>query len=271
MKVGKRIVNDTITNAIMGGVRAVDTAPTYNNETEIGANLAKDIFVIVKVPKRAVQPADVRKELTTSLSSLRRDTADLLLLHWPSDVISADTLKPVWQEMERLQKEGLARAIGVCNFNVDALRRLLPVCSIRPAVNQVERHPMLPQWELIDFCVSHDILVQAHSPLGQGRSDLLEHTTIKDVAKTNKLTPAQVILQWNLQHGVAVTPKCTSKQHLAELSLLLKGDCAHLPPSAMEALDCINERKRFLAPPFMYSSKAIYAWGERMPTNIVLS
>jgi DNA 3'-phosphatase len=267
MKVGKRIADDTISTAIKVGVRAVDTAPTYNNEAEIGANLAKDTFVIVKVPKRAVQPADVRKELTTSLSSLRRDTADLLLLHWPSDVISADTLKPVWQEMESLVKEGLVRAIGVCNFNVDALRRLLPGCSIRPAVNQVERHPMLPQWELIDFCFSQGILVQAHSPLGQGSSDLLGHATIKDIAKMNKLTPAQVVLQWNLLHGVAVIPKCTSKQHLAELSVLLKGDSVLLPPSAMKALDCINERKRFLAPPFMYSSKAIYAWGDRMPTN----
>lgn len=264
MKIGKRIAKDTISMAIRSGLNAIDTSPTYNNEAEIGTNLKEDTFVIIKVPKRAVQPADVRKELSASLSNLCRCKADLLLLHWPSDVMAAGTLTEVWQEMENLVKEGQVSSIGVCNFNIDALRQLLSICSIRPSINQVERHPMLPQWDLFDFCCTHDILLQAHTPLGQGNSQLLEHETIQEVARSNNLTPAQVILQWNLLHRVAVIPKFASKNHLDEVASLLESGSSLLNTSSMKALDCITERKRFVAPPFMYSPKAIYAWGDRI-------
>ena len=267
MKIGKRIASNVISMAISAGVGAVDTAPTYDNEADLSTNLRTDTFVIIKVPKYAIQPSHVRQELSDSLFNLQRDKADLLLLHWPSDVILADTLKLVWQEMETLVQEGRVRTIGVCNFNIDALRQLLPICSIRPAVNQVERHPMLPQWDLFDFCFNHGILLQAHSPLGQGNSEFLGHCTFTEVAKTNNLTPAQVVLQWNLQHGVAVVPKCSTKAHLHELSMLLNGDLALLPGTSMMLLDGIEQRRRFVCPPFMYSSKAIFAWGKQMPTR----
>ena len=267
MKIGKRIASNVISMAISAGVSAVDTAPTYNNEANISANLRTDTFVIIKVPKCAIQPDDVRQKLSDSLFNLQRDKADLLLLHWPSDVILADTLKSVWQEMEALVQEGRVRAIGVCNFNIDTLRQLLPICSIRPAVNQVERHPMLPQWDLFDFCFNHGILLQAHSPLGQGNSEFLGHDTFTEVAKTNNLSPAQVVLQWNLQHGVAVVPKCSTQAHLHELSMLLNGDSTLLPGTSMKLLDGIEQRRRFISPPFMYSTKAIYAWGEQMPSS----
>jgi diketogulonate reductase-like aldo/keto reductase len=91
---------------------------------------------------------------------------------------------------------------------------LLPHCTIRPVANQVERHPLLPRWELLDFCAKKDILLQAHTLLGQGHGDLLEHALVQQLAVKLKCSPTQVVLWWNLQQGVAVVPKCSSEVHM---------------------------------------------------------
>ena len=171
--------------------------------------------MIVKVPKRAIKAEHVFDELDTSLNNLNLQKADLLLLHWPCDVIVAGTLKPVWEAMEKCVADGKCRALGVCNFSVDALRQLLPLCTIPPAVNQVERHPLLPQMALVDFCINQDIVVQAHTPLGHGK--LLSHETIVQVAEQTKLSPVQVLLQWNLMQGVANACKSSSEEHQKEI------------------------------------------------------
>lgn len=161
-KLGRKVATDVISKALSMGFEAVDTAPTYKNEDKVGEAIKDDTFCIAKVPKRATSTEQVLQELEDSLSNLKRKHADLLLLHWPSDFLAAGTLKDVWKQMEKLKNDGRARAIGVCNFNVEALRMLLPHCTIPPSVNQVEHHPLLPQFELIDFCARHDILLQAH-------------------------------------------------------------------------------------------------------------
>ena len=124
----------------------------------------------------------------------------------------AQGMTPV--EMEKLVQEGLVKNLGVCNFNAQALGMLLPHCiQFSPMVNQVERHPLCQQWELVDFCFKNDILLQAHTPLGQGKSNLLQHDIVKKIAMQNNQSPAQVVLQWNLQQGVAVVPKCSIQEH----------------------------------------------------------
>jgi diketogulonate reductase-like aldo/keto reductase len=156
--------------------------------------------------------------------------------------------------------------IGVCNFSAQALGMLLPYCTIQPVVNQVERHPLLPQWELLDYCAKKDIILQAHSPLGQGSSDLLEHTVVKEVAAKHKCLPAQVVLRWNLQQGVAVVPKCSSEEHMQQVRSILASDSFHLSPVDMRALNDISETKRFVAPPFMYGTGP-YCWGKHAPNK----
>merc|ERR1711982_166362 len=113
------------------------------------------------------------------------------------------------------------------------------------AIVQAERHPLLPQMELVDFCSRHGIHLQAHTPLGHGRADLLRNPVIRTVAKEASMSPAQTALQWNLQQGVLVATKCSSIPHAEEL-LSRKA----LSPRQMRALDSIAERKRFVAPPF---------------------
>jgi diketogulonate reductase-like aldo/keto reductase len=269
-KLGKRVTASMLTLAATNGIQAVDTAPTYNNEESIGDAICADTFLIVKVPKRATQPAQVRTEVLNSLRKLKRDTSDLVLLHWPCDFIQAGSLEAVWKELEQMKSEGYCRNLGVSNFSVGALRTLLPLCKVeRPVVNQVERHPLLPQWKLLDFCTNNDILLQAHTPLGQGKSKLLEHATVARIAETNNRTAAQVVLQWNLGQGVAVVPKCSSESHVLELAGVATG--AGLTPVQMEELDAIgskaSDQQRFVEPPFMYKAGASYSWGDLVPSK----
>ena len=266
MGIGKRVVKEVIDWAVSHGFRALDTAPTYKNEDKIGEVLAssntlgEQLFCIVKIPKSVTHPEQVRLALESSLQNLRRNQADLLLLHWPSDVMASDTLTAVWSEMETCYKNKRCRALGVCNFNVGALHHLLSSCVIRPVVNQVERHPLLPQWDLVDFCAQNDILLQAHTPLGQGKSELLEHSVITKIQKEVGMSPAQICLQWNLQQGFAVVPKCSSPQHMQEVF-----SCSALSAKHMKELNEMGAQKqrRFVAPPFMFGN-APYCWDERI-------
>ena len=258
MGMGRRDAEQIVRLALETGLRGVDTAPTYKNEDKVGNVLSKDTFVIVKVPKRATTAEEVQKELHTSLQSLQRPQADLLLLHWPS--LAPESLKDVWQAMEAAMKDGHVKTLGICNANVAALANLLPQCRIPPTVVQIERHPLLPQWDVVDFCARHDIQVQAHTALGQGKSDLLEHEVIQQIASQYASTStAQVLLSWNLQQGIAVVPKASSKDHLEELMRLPR-----LSRQDLQALNDISDRQRFVAPPFMYGS-APYCWGKQAP------
>ena len=260
--------------ALESGLCAIDTAPTYSNEDVLGTTIANhnDWYWIVKIPKTVSTAAQVRHEFDKSQSNLGKKVIDLLLLHWPCTVMAQDTVVPeVWKEMERLVQQGRVRALGVCNFNVPALLALLPHCTIAPVVNQVERHPLLPQWELVDFCQNQDIQLQAHTPLGQGKEALLEHEVIQDVAYQSGCSAVQVVLLWNLQQGVAVVPKCSTREHLEEcVSVLASNDdcCApRLTATHLQTLNtAITKERRFVAPPFMYGSAA-YCWGTKMPLN----
>jgi DNA 3'-phosphatase len=281
MKIGRRICTETVQKMVALGFRSIDTAPTYKNEDKIGDALqassskSNNIFIIAKIPKRATTTEQVRVEFEKTLEQLNRTSVDLLLLHWPSDVIAQNTLREVWACMEILLKESKCKALGVCNFNEGALTQLLRYCTIPPVLNQVERHPLLPQFSLLEFCARHNIWMQAHTPLGgeKGREEILKHEIIEQVAEETGLTPAQVVIRWNLQQGVLVVTKCSQEGHANEILSCTKDDAKNtnstLSPKHMKALDSLGNNdknvRRFIAPPFMYGSKAVYCWGERMP------
>lgn len=275
MKIGRRTCAETVQKMINLGFHSVDTAPTYKNEDKVGDALqasskSNDMVIIAKVPKRATTTEQVRMEFKETLEKLNRKSVDLLLLHWPSDVIAQNTLSEVWISMEALVKEGKCKALGVCNFNEGALTQLLRNSTIPPVLNQVERHPLLPQFSLLEFCARHNIWMQAHTPLGgsQGREEILKHAIVEKVAKEAGLTQAQVVVKWNLQQGVLVVTKCSQEAHAREILSVIKGDIK-LAPKHMKMLDSLGNNdkngRRFVAPPFMYGSKAVYSWGDRMP------
>lgn len=267
MNMGKRVTNNLVSTALSAGFRAVDTAPTYKNEEEVGDGIKGSTskpFITVKVPKSAVFPEEVRTEVTASLKRLGINKADLVILHWPCDFVENKTLGPVWNELESMASEGLASALGVSNFSVGALRVLLPLCRTHfPSVNQVERHPLLPQWDLVDYCANKGIILQAHTALGQGKNTLLQHPKIVSIAQASSLSITDMLLRWNLSQGVAVVTKSSSyeRQKAAASEMHL------LPPTVLEELDTIGRETkpyRFIDPPFMYRPGAPWAWGIKM-------
>lgn len=259
-KIGKRTAADIVSTAAKLGIDAVDTAPTYNNETQVGLGTNENTFIQAKVPKRATTAAQVKEELQNTLKNLNRKKVDLLLLHWPCDAITSDSLKEVWNAMEEAVKEGYTNSLGVCNFNVESLRLLLPHCTTtRPVVNQVERHPLLPQWQLVDFCFQQGILVQAHSPLGQG--ELLKHDTVKLVSDRSGLSLAQVLVQWNLCQQCGVVTKCSSRDHIMDVVGGAK-TTKFLTTQDMITLNSVGETKRFVSPPFMFGNGS-FCWAMR--------
>ena len=256
---------------LRAGFPAVDTAPTYKNEAAVGAGLQRERqYLICKVPRRAsgaaegtsTAAAQVRAAVAASLRKLCVQRCDLLLLHWPDRAIEDGTLAEVWRAMEAAREAGECGALGVCNCSVAALQTLLPLCtSSPPAVNQVERHPLCQQRELLEFCAAHRIVLQAHTPLGNGKAQLLQHEAVVRIALASGLTPAGVLLRWNLAHGVAVAPKCSSTAHAEDV---LEAATGTLAPEHMAALDAIETTHRFVNPPFMGAgaarNSARYSW-----------
>mmetsp|Transcript_31941 Transcript_31941/g.37231 ORF Transcript_31941/g.37231 Transcript_31941/m.37231 type:complete len:781 (-) Transcript_31941:169-2511(-) len=260
-RLGKKVTANVVTMALELGFDGIDTAPTYNNEEQVGVGMNNvTTFCITKIPKRATTRKQVQTEITNTLTKMKHSKINLLLLHWPSDIITSDTLKEVWSTLEEYVKDGIVDSLGVCNFNIAALRLLLPHCVVaRPTVLQIERHILLPQWDLVNFCAQHDIFIQAHSPLGQG--ELLEHDVVKKVSGRSGMSPAQVLLQWNLLQHIGVVTKCSTKDHLVDVIGAKNVTTPALSVQDMKDLNGIQEQKRFVCPPFMYGNEP-FCWGK---------
>jgi diketogulonate reductase-like aldo/keto reductase len=147
-----------------------------------------------------------------SLDKLGLDYLDLYLIHWP--VPKRDLYVETWRALERLRAEGRVRAIGVSNFHLPHLRRLIDETGIVPSVNQVELHPYLPQAELRAFHAERGIVTEAWSPLAQGA--LLSEEIITALASKYAKSPAQIVLRWHLQLGTVAIPKSVTPSRISE-------------------------------------------------------
>lgn len=255
--------------AIKAGYQHVDCAAVYGNEKTVGQALhdavtegdieRKNLFVTSKLWNTAHKPADVRPALEQSLKDLQTDYLDLYLIHWPiaEDPLSGEALdipqEETWAEMEKAQKDGLVRSIGVSNFTQTKLKDLMDKAEIMPAVNQVEIHPYLAQNDLVEFCRTNQIVVTAYAPLGSGdRPDtmreagepsLLADQVVADIAKKNSATPAQVLIAWGLARGLVEIPKSVQfdriEENLGALNVTLDGD-------DMKRLNAIDKTFRFI-------------------------
>ncbi len=255
--------------AVKAGYQHVDCAAVYGNEATVGQALhdavaegdieRKNLFVTSKLWNTAHKPADVRPALEQSLKDLQTDYLDLYLIHWPiaEDPQSGEILdipqEETWAEMEKAQKDGLVRSIGVSNFTQTKLKNLMDKAEIMPAVNQVEIHPYLAQNDLVEFCRNNQIVVTAYAPLGSGdRPDpmkeagepsLLADRVVADIAQKNKATPAQVLIAWGLARGLVEIPKSVQfdriEENLGALNVTLDAD-------DMKRLNSIDETFRFI-------------------------
>ncbi|GAB3053561.1 aldo/keto reductase [Virgibacillus ainsalahensis] len=208
-----------VEQAVKTGYRLIDTAKVYGNESGVGEALAntnaarEDLFITTKVWNADQGYDNTLKAFDESLEKLGLDYVDLYLIHWPTP--KYDTYVETYKALEKLYKDGRTKAIGVCNFDIEHLQRILDECDVKPAVNQVECHPYLQQTELKKFCEAHDILLEAYSPLMNG-TNVMQDNTIKEIADQYGKTPAQIILRWHLQSDVIVIPKTVTPSRMEE-------------------------------------------------------
>src|SRR3954451_16507677 len=234
-----------VEEAIEVGFRHIDTATGYNNEREVGAAIRasgvprEEIFLTTKLRNDHHQARDVECAVQRSLAALDLGYIDLYLIHWPMPKV--DAYVDTWRTFETFARDGRARSIGVSNFLIPHLERLLAETGTVPAVNQVELHPIFQQRELRAFQDQHGILTEAWGPLGQGKYDLFGMKPIQDAAAAHGVTPAQVVLRWHLQTGNIVIPKSSSRDRMTENFGVFGFE---LTPDEMAAIDGLDENRR---------------------------
>ena len=230
--------------ALEVGYRHIDTAEMYGNEAEVGQAVRAsgidraDIFVTSKLNNPFHHPDQVRRAFQGTLDALEIGYVDLFLIHWPLPMIDVDYLD-TWKAMEDLLASGGVRAIGVSNFEIAHLQRLIDEASVVPAANQIELHPYLTQNGLRDFDRAHGIATEAWSPIAQGK--VLDDPAIGAVAREIDRTPAQVVLRWHLQRGEIVFPKYATKSRVEENFALFDFE---LSDEQMGAITGLNRDER---------------------------
>jgi diketogulonate reductase-like aldo/keto reductase len=263
------ITTQAIKTALEVGFRHFDCAERYRNERAAGDAMAEvfkagkirrqDVFVTTKLWNNNHRPERVKPAFEASLNRLQLDYADCYLIHTPFAFQPGDeqdprdehgkviydpgvTLIDTWRAMEQLVDEGRCKSIGLSDVSLEKVQVIFDAARIKPAVVEVESHPYLPQWDLLDFCHQHGIVMLAFAALGHGMEPkLLENPVITKIAQRAHKTPAQVALAWAVQRGTALLTTSTKPRQIQE-----NFEISTLPEDAMQEIrDKIAERVRF--------------------------
>ncbi len=209
---------EVVLSALQAGYRHIDTAAAYRNEAAVGTAVRdsgldrSEVYVTTKCWNEQQGYEEARRALEKSLGRLETHYVDLYLIHWP--VPAHDRYVDTWKAFIDARDDGLARAIGVSNFQPPHLRRLIRETGESPAVNQIELHPLFQQAGLRAEHEELGILTEAWSPLAQGRA--LDEPAIVEIAERHGRTPGQVVIRWHLQLGNIVIPKSVTPERIVE-------------------------------------------------------
>lgn len=275
----KNAVYEAVKEALKVGYKHIDAAWIYQNENEVGQGIndaiasgaiaREDLFVTSKLWNSFHAPKDVEKGVQESLTALGLDYLDLYLMHWPvafkpgtlgpkpEDFVSLSELplSETFKAMVALKEKGLVKSVGVSNFSVSKLERLIEATGVVPAMNQVELHPYNPQPDLMEYCEQKRIRLTAYSPLGSGdrpesmkakdEPPLLENEKVKVLADAEGLSAAQLLIAWAIDRGTVVIPKSTNAGRIAENLAAAEHE---LSAQTRMALDEIEIAFRYVSP-----------------------
>nr|WP_295969981.1 aldo/keto reductase [uncultured Bacillus sp.] len=234
----------SVTKALETGYRLIDTAMIYKNEQGVGKAVQEssipreDLFITTKVWNSDQGYDNTLRAYNQSLERLGLDYVDLYLIHWPTPQF--DRYVDTYKALENLYHEGRVKAIGVCNFDIEHLERILSECEIKPVLNQVECHPHFAQNELKEFCAKQNIFVEAWGPLEQG-GDILKDETVIRIAGLHGKSAAQVVLRWHLQNNTIVIPKSITPSRIEENFQVFDFE---LTPSEMDEINRLDLNRR---------------------------
>lgn len=263
-------VANAVEVALKHGYRHIDGAAIYQNEEEVGQGLKasgvdrKDVFLTSKLWNSRQAPDQVPIAIEKTLRELGTDYLDLYLIHWPvafkpgdnyfpkgSDgVVELDhetTIEQTWKEMEKLVDSGKVRSIGVSNFDIPKLQKLLSFARIKPAVNQIEAHAFLMQPELHKFHQENNIVPTAYSPLGNniyGLPRVMDDPQVKEIAQALNKDVGAVLVSFLIQKGFVVIPKSVTPSRIKSNF----DNVFELPQDAVDKLSKLDKHFRYNDP-----------------------
>jgi 2,5-diketo-D-gluconate reductase A len=236
-----------VTEAISAGYRSIDTAAVYGNEEGVGEAVRaasvprEELFITTKLWNNNHGYDAALAAFDQSLARLKLDFVDLYLIHWP--LPRGEAYLDAWRALIRLREDGRAKSIGVSNFTIPHLKRLMDETGVAPVLNQIELHPGFQQRELRGFHAEHGIATESWSPLGQGT--LMTDETLAGIGRKYGKTPAQVILRWHLDNGLIAIPKSAT---LARIRENIDVFDFTLAPEDMRALAALDDKAGRVGP-----------------------
>lgn len=247
-----------VKNAVAAGYRHIDTAQAYQNEAGVGAGIRaahiarEDLFITTKLAAEAKSYGEAKSAIEGSLEKLGLDYIDLMIIHSPKpwqdfleDKSFDEGNSEAWRALEEAYQAGKLKAIGVSNFEKSDIENILESCTVKPMVNQVLAHISNTPFDLIEYCKSQDILVEAYSPIGHG--ELLKNEKLITMAEKYGVSVPQLAIRYDLQLGLLPIPKTANPKHMQSNAavdfVISDGDMEEL--KAMEKIEDYGEASKF--------------------------